>query len=125
MKKTPRTSRASTRSVKTHRAVQNGNNSASAITLAAGKVVEKKDKTFAVASLVCGLLFWLPLFNLVLGPVAVVLGILAIRRVRNNPERYTGQGMAIAGIVLGAVSVIFTIIGLYITLFRPDLLVAQ
>jgi len=95
----------------------------SAATNANNAVVEKKDKVFAITSLVCGLLFWVPLFNFVLGPLAVIFGILAINRVRVNPERYSGQIMAIVGLIFGVISVIFTALYVYAALFRPDLLV--
>jgi len=83
--------------------------------------VEKKDKVFAITSFVCGLLFWVPLFNVILGPLAVVFGVLSIRRVREDPERYGGQVLAVIGVILGVISVIFTVVGVYITLFHPEL----
>ncbi|MGV8141006.1 MAG: DUF4190 domain-containing protein [Candidatus Woesearchaeota archaeon] len=82
---------------------------------------EGKDKVFAITAFVCGLLFWVPLFNMILSPMAVVFGILAIRRVRENPERYGGQGLAVTGLILGLLAIIFTVIGIYILLFRPEL----
>jgi uncharacterized Tic20 family protein len=85
------------------------------------KYVQKKDKVFAITSLVCGLLFWVPLFNVILGPLAVIFGILSIKRVRAEPERYGGQILAIIGLILGVISVIFTVVGVYITLFHPEL----
>jgi hypothetical protein len=34
--------------------------------------------------------------------VAFVLGILALRRIKTQPERLKGRGMALAGMILGA-----------------------
>ena len=90
---------------------------------AAHVAVEKKDRVFAVTSLVCGLLFWVPLFNFVLGPLAVLFGVLAIKRVRIDPERYGGQTIAVFGLILGIISVIFTVLYVYALLFRPELLI--
>ena len=84
---------------------------------------EKKDRVFAIASLVCGLLFWVPLFNVALGPMAIIYGYYAIKRTKEDPRKYGGQTIAIIGITLGAISVIFSLIGAYITLFAPELLV--
>jgi hypothetical protein len=86
------------------------------------KVVEKKDKIYALTSFICGLLFWVPLFNWVLGPMAIIFGIFALKYQRADPQRYGGQAYAIIGIILGATSVIFTIIGVYVTIFHPELL---
>jgi len=85
------------------------------------KVEEQKDKVFAVTALVCGLLFWIPLFNLLLGPLAIIFGILSIKRVRADPQRYGGQVMAVIGLVLGVISVIFTVVGLYVSIMYPQL----
>src|SRR4051812_35326780 len=51
----------------------------------------------AIASLICGLLFFLPLIPAVL---AIVFGFMARSRIAKNPE-YRGSGMALAGIILG------------------------
>ena len=84
---------------------------------------EKKDRVFAITSLICGLLFWVPLFNFVFGPLAVLFGIASLRRVRQEPLRYGGQTMAIFGLILGSISVIFTLVSIYVTLFHPELLI--
>ncbi len=60
--------------------------------------------TAAVASLVLGMLSILALLDwwLALIPIAgVILGIAALRKIRKQPEEYTGRGAAIAGIALG------------------------
>ena len=63
----------------------------------------------AIASLVIGLigvmvglLCWMP----VPGIVAVILGIIALRQMKTNPNP-TGRGLAIAGIVMGSVNLAF------------------
>lgn len=73
----------------------------------------QKQQGLAIASLICGILS--PCcFGLLTGIPAVILGFMAISREKSNPELYGGKGMAIAGIVLGSVGFIFTI--LYIIL---------
>jgi len=50
--------------------------------------------------------------------VAVVLGHLALREIRQNPQRLEGKGMAIAGVVLGWIGVstllLLIAIGVYV-----------
>ena len=70
----------------------------------------------AIASLVCGLLapsfpvtrhlFATPPFFFT-SPVAFVLGILALRRIKTQPERLKGRGIALAGMILGALQIGF------------------
>jgi len=55
----------------------------------------------AIASLVCGLLICVPLCSL----LAIIFGIIGIRQTGSG--RRGGQGMAIAGLVLGAVGLVF------------------
>lgn len=56
---------------------------------------------FAIASLVCGLVG--------LGILAIVFGAIALSQTNREPERWSGKGMAIAGLVLGILttSIIF------------------
>ena len=57
----------------------------------------------AVAALVLGIsAMCIPLVGLITGILAVVFGILAIKEVDANPQGVKGKGMAITGIVLGA-----------------------
>jgi uncharacterized membrane protein len=51
----------------------------------------------AIASMVLGIL-WIYWIGSI---VALVLGYLALREIRQNPQRIEGRGLAIAGIVLG------------------------
>jgi len=59
----------------------------------------------AVASLVCavvGLLF----FGIVLGVVAIFLGYQARNAIRLDPLKYKGDGIALAGLILGIFDVV-------------------
>jgi hypothetical protein len=62
----------------------------------------------AIAALVCGIigLFFL---SIILGPLALIFGIIALRRANAGAS---GRGMAIAGIVLGAVDIVLYVIAL-------------
>jgi len=73
----------------------------------------------AVASMVCGItgltLAWLPFVG-VLGAaasiVAVVLGIIGLRRARAGAER---RGFALAGTITGALGIVATALGIWLT----------
>jgi hypothetical protein len=59
----------------------------------------------AVASMVVGIL-GAPLIGILTGWFAIGLGALALRQI-NGPERLRGRGLALSGIALGAVDIIF------------------
>lgn len=61
----------------------------------------------AIAALVCGIV---GLFCLPVGVVGLILGIIALVRAHNRPERYGGNGMAIAGITTGALSMVLSLL---------------
>lgn len=81
-----------------------------------GQPPQRQGNGFGVAALVIGiialLLSWIPFINIgaiVLGAIAVILGILGLRR------KFVGKGMSIAGIVLGALAIIASAIILIAT----------
>jgi hypothetical protein len=62
--------------------------------------VIKRDSSLAVASLVCGLLGWtfVPFFGAL---AAVITGHLAKKEIRESQGQLSGDGMALAGLILG------------------------
>lgn len=56
----------------------------------------------AILSLICGLLFFIPFLFI----VAIVLGHLALSEIRKSAGRLKGEGIAIAGLVLGYVGIV-------------------
>lgn len=67
--------------------------------------------SLAVISLICGIVSWVLLP--VLGSLAAVItGHLARKEIRNAPQRLTGDGMAVAGLVLGYLSLALALAGL-------------
>ena len=70
------------------------------------------NQQLAAASMIVGLagilLSWC--FGPVPGVVALVLGLVALSQIKKSPEKYGGRGMAIAGIVIGALTVAFYIL---------------
>jgi hypothetical protein len=64
----------------------------------------------AIGSLVCGIASLL-MAGVILGPVAVILGVIARRGMRNSGNRQ-GSGMALAGIITGAIGAIVMVAGI-------------
>ena len=66
----------------------------------------------ALASMITGLagilLSWC--FGPIPGIVALVLGFVALSQIKKSPEKYSGKGMAITGIVVGALTIAFYIL---------------
>lgn len=60
----------------------------------------------AIASLVCSLLGWLCGIGPILG---IIFGVLALNKIKQTGEG--GRGLAIAGIAIGAVLIVFGVIG--------------
>src|SRR5687768_4592912 len=71
-----------------------------------GYAIQKKEQGLAIASLVCGILSIVLCCSVFTGVPAIVLGIMAINKEKNDPGRYGGKGMAIGGIATGAVSIL-------------------
>jgi hypothetical protein len=64
---------------------------------------------FAITSLVVGIVS-IFFAGIILGVVAVVFGLIALNRIRKDPERRNGKGFAIAGIATGAVGLVGALI---------------
>ena len=72
--------------------------------LPAGRFRPMVNAPGAVAAMVCGIV-GIFLCGIILGIVAIVLGVSANNRIRQNPRSYLGGGMATAGIVLGIIAI--------------------
>jgi hypothetical protein len=60
-----------------------------------------------IASITLGLCCY---FGILSGPIAVVLGIIALVQIKNDPTKYAGKGMAIGGIVTGGLGLALLIL---------------
>jgi hypothetical protein len=67
----------------------------------------------AIGALVCGILSGLcgllGCLGLAIGPIAIVLGVVARRRIRESQGMTKGDGLALAGLVLGIVGTVLSI----------------
>ncbi|MGH7203252.1 MAG: DUF4190 domain-containing protein [Candidatus Levyibacteriota bacterium] len=78
------------------------------------KKIQSQRSGYALASLILGIVSFFPLIGLLLGITAIVLGAIGLKKVKE--EKLKGKRMAITGIVLGILGILFTII-LYGSLF--------
>lgn len=74
------------------------------ITKSSETKVEKK-KNVAVGGMVCGII-GLFIAGVILGAIAIGVGIGGLVKVKKHPEKYKGKGFAIASLILGIVSFI-------------------
>lgn len=63
----------------------------------------------AVSSLVCGIVGIL-IFGIILGPIAIIVGMQAKSEINENPREIQGNCQATAGIIFGVVDIILWII---------------
>ena len=81
-------------------------------------------KGLAIASLVLGIISIPTLGLLLVGAItAIVLGVIALSRIKKEPATYGGKGVAIAGIITGGVSLLLTtVFGIMAAIAVPKLL---
>ena len=72
--------------------------------------------TLAVVALVCGILVCLGPFT---GIPAIIAGILGRKAARDSPQTLGGSGMATAGLVLGILNLILTVVGFVVLASQP------
>jgi len=64
----------------------------------------KKTPSIAIWSLICGCI---PLLGIITILLAIILGIIALMKISKNSDTLKGKGLAIAGIALGAMWLVF------------------
>lgn len=84
------------------------------------------NKGMAMAAMILGIVS-LPTLGcfLVGGITAIILGVIAIGRANKEPDVYGGKGMAIAGIIMAAFSLVVGAIGIVAAIAIPSLLRAR
>jgi hypothetical protein len=68
-----------------------------------------EDKTLAIVSLVSGILS-LTCCGPVTGIAALITGFMAKNNVESNPQQYGGRGLALAGMIMGGISLVLTVL---------------
>lgn len=69
------------------------------------QAVPRTTPTSAILSFIFGIV-GLFIAAIIMGPLAIIFGIVGLSRIDNNPSIYKGKGFAIAGLILGIVSLI-------------------
>lgn len=72
------------------------------------KGVQGQNQTLAIVSLVTGILSIV--CCQLTGPVAVITGYMARKKAEENPQEYTGSGLALAGLITGAIGTILLVL---------------
>ncbi|MEZ5544374.1 MAG: DUF4190 domain-containing protein [Lysobacteraceae bacterium] len=73
----------------------------------------RQTNTLAIVSLVAGILSWI--LAPFLGPiVAIITGHMARKEIRNAPDRYEGDGLAIGGLILGYAQLAMIVLGVLV-----------
>lgn len=68
-----------------------------------------QNQTLAIVSMVCGILSCLCCFSVITGPAGLITGFIAKGKADNDPANFGGRGMALAGMITGAIG---TLIGI-------------
>ena len=76
--------------------------------------MEKRTSGMAIASFVLGIVgiisWWMGGF--VISILAVIFGIIGLREVKRSPDQVTGYGLALAGFILGVVTLAISVIAM-------------
>lgn len=87
-------------------------------------MIQAKDSSLAIVSLITGILGWL-LLPFIGALAAIITGHLAKKEIRESGGMITGKGMATAGLILGYVQIGFIVLGIIIitllVVFSPSL----
>lgn len=69
-------------------------------------------QALALASMLTGIagILLAGCFGPVPGVIALVLGLIALSQIKKFPDKYTGRGMAITGVVIGALTIAFYVL---------------
>jgi hypothetical protein len=71
----------------------------------------RETNPWAIVSLIASILSWIGLFGLG-GIVGVIAGVVARNQIRDSAGRQEGDGLALAGIIVGAANIVLVCIGL-------------
>lgn len=83
-------------------------------------------KGLAIAALVIGIVSILTCGGLLVGPITgITLGIVALNKIKNDSAHYAGKGLAIAGIVTSACSVLLVVPVIIAAIAIPNLIKSQ
>jgi len=68
----------------------------------------KKKKGLSIASLIFGIIGTAPLLSTA-SIVAIILGHISLSKIKKSPEKYSGKGLAMVGLILGYLGLVIAI----------------
>ena len=71
----------------------------------------------AIGSLVCGVLSCLCCVSILTGPAGLIMGFIAKKKADEDPAHYGGRGMALAGMITGALGIVLFIVMIVLQIF--------
>lgn len=71
----------------------------------------------AVGSLICGILSCLCCLSVLTGPAAIIMGFIAKKHADENPSQFGGRGLAIGGMIAGAVGFLIGVVVIVLQVF--------
>ncbi|HEX8037069.1 MAG TPA: DUF4190 domain-containing protein [Ktedonobacterales bacterium] len=77
------------------------------------------DNTLALVSLLVGVGSFVPGIGLIAAPIALITGMMALRRSKGYAPRRAHRGMAIAGITLGSIALVLYLVVVLLFSLRP------
>ncbi|MBV9217516.1 MAG: DUF4190 domain-containing protein [Acidobacteria bacterium] len=79
--------------------------------------VAGQSQGLAIGSMICGILSCLCCFSVITGPIAVVLGYLARKKIAEDPASYGGGGFALVGMITGILGFIIGVTLIILQIF--------
>lgn len=80
-------------------------------------MMQKKSKAMALASFIFALFFWIPLLNMIFGALSIYLGVSALKKIKKEPQLYSGKWYAIIAITLSALVYVLYFTGVGICIY--------
>ncbi len=78
--------------------------------MAAPPMVQKKDETLALVSVLLAAAAWVIQLHIFAAVPAVICGHMARKKIKNDPEKYGGDGMAKAGVIIGWINIVIVLL---------------
>ena len=88
----------------------------------------RKDQSLGIVSLLLAVAAWVTQTHVIASIPAIVIGIVALVRIRREPEKYdadTGRITAILGIVFGVADLLLIVVGVFVGIFFVALDIAM
>lgn len=79
--------------------------------------IDGESKGLAIGALICGVLSCLCCLSVLTGPAGMIMGFIAKKNADENPQQYGGRGMAVAGMITGAIGFVLGVVLIVMQIF--------